>query len=308
VLAVILTVTAVVTLHARDAAAQERVEALGLPSLSGEVVAFYSEGYADRATYLQDLAVTAATFLQQEEALGLELNLTLAVLDAADWARLTKLPYGISHILSDSPTAVLPASKENRLAAQYSAMKGSLPEEALARFAEIGVEFDDAAPMMVDLIGFHEIGHIYSREYGVWPTEKWLSEFTATYLAYAVMTEKKPQLAKVWDMMCEALAGQPGIEHTSLADFERLYIGVGGANYGWYQARFQQKVKRVYGEMGMSFMHRLRESMEKNPESLAGDPFRLGELDAITTGFSRWAGGANGDLGLRDDTMGNRIR
>ena len=103
---------------------------------------------------------------------------------------IVKMPYGMSHILSDSPTAILPASKDNVMTTQFFAMKEHLPQAALDRFVEIGVAFDDAVPLFtMDLIGFHEIGHIYTREYGTWPTEKWLSEYIATYLAYAFMTE-----------------------------------------------------------------------------------------------------------------------
>jgi hypothetical protein len=110
------------------------------------------------------------------------------------------------------------------------------------------------------------------------------------------MKENRPQLAQVWHVMCGAMAERSGHEHTTLADFERLYMGVGGPNYGWYQAKFTQRVEDVFEKSGMSFMHSLKISLEKNPESLKDDPFRLRELDAICEGFSSWAKGPDGNL------------
>ena len=85
-------------------------------------------------------------------------------------------------------------------------------------------------------------------------------------------------------------------DHTTLADFEELYIGVGDSNYGWYQAKFYQRVNEVFAKSGISFMHSLKETLAENPEAEEDDPFRLRELDTFSGGFAEWAKGPEGDL------------
>ena len=149
-----------------------------------------------------------------------------------------------------------------------------------------------------DLLGFHEIGHLYSFAYGVdtWPKDKWLCEFIATYLAYSFLMENRPRLAVLWEVMCDANVQGHMPEHTTLADFERLYIGVGMDNYGWYQGRFQQRIGEVYKKSGISFLHDFKKSLAEQPEASEEDPYRLKQLDSFSFGFSEWAKGADGDL------------
>ena len=281
---------------AHDTPPPEKIKKLGLPSLSGEVMVYYSQGYAKRAAYLQDLLVGASRFFKRPEILGVKLDLNLAVLSAEDWAKLTKLPYGVSHILRDSPTAILPAKKKNVMSNGILKNKNRIPVKIHKRLEKLEISFEDAAPTLVDLIGFHEIGHIYAREYGTWPSTMWLNEFIATYLAYAYLKKSRPKLAKVWETMTDALVESSGHAYTTLADFERLYIRVGNENYGWYQGKFQQMVGKVFKKLEILFIHTLKQSLRKNPKVSSNDPFRLQELDTIFKGFSTWAKVPKGNL------------
>ncbi|MCP4574120.1 MAG: hypothetical protein GY838_17300 [bacterium] len=275
----------------------ENIADLELPTLEGPITTHYSEGFADRAAHLQEIVAAADGYLRQEATLGVQLDLHLAVLDAEDWARWTPLPYGLAHMkLGESPTAVVAATPDNMLVNATLANKDRVSEETVRLLDELGFTYEEAVPAFMDLVAVHEIGHIYSNAYDVWPTQKWLSEFTATYLSYSFMKDSRPEFVQLWEIMSESNVETNDHDHTTLADFEKLYIGVGGSNYGWYQARFTQQVCRVYEAAGIAFMHHVRKSLAEHPEAAEDDPFRLHELDRIAEGFVAWAPGATGDL------------
>ena len=158
--------------HAQDTEAPKKISDLGLPILYGEVKTYYSENYSERAAYLQNFLEVANHFLSQQEILGVELDLGLAVLDREDWARWTRMPYGMAHIqLGESPAAIMPATKDNMLVSGALETKDQVSEEIIQRLEEIGFSYEDAALVMfMDLLGVHEIGHIYSEAYETWPT------------------------------------------------------------------------------------------------------------------------------------------
>ncbi|MFC2083441.1 hypothetical protein ACFLS9_00135 [Bacteroidota bacterium] len=289
----------VTTAQAQDAQPHERIQVLKLHHLKGEVPVFYSDGYEERAAYIQNLAVPASRFFQKPEILDVEVALQLVVLGPEDWVRFTKLPYGIAHILPDPPTAIMAASADNVIAKGIITIKEQMSKDIFKLLDEMEIPFDEAAATFTDLIAFHEMGHIYAHHHGsqlAWPEQKWLGEFVATYLAYAYMKENQPKLARLWEIMFDQLAVIPGVKHTTLTDFEELYLGVGGDNYRWYQAMFGQRVFEVYTKSGISFMHALKKSLSDNPVTSKDDPFRLKELDAISEGFTTWAKGPAGNL------------
>ena len=297
VLILFWTATFFKTIQAQESVVLEKIRALKLHNLNGEVKVYYSNGYTKRAAYLQELAEAASHYLQKPEIIAVKLNLTLTVLGPEDWTKSTKLPYGIPHILPESLTVILPASEKNVLSKGILAYKDSISEKTLKRFKDLDISFEDAASTFVDLIGFHEIGHLYAHAYVTfWPSEKWLNEFIATYLAYAFMKESKPKFAKLWETMHNANVESHRHEHTTLSDFEQLYIGVGIENYEWYQGKFQQMVEKVFEKLGISFIHTLKRSLSNNPKASKNDPFRLQEMNAIYEGFTAWAKGPDGNL------------
>ena len=276
----------------------EKILELGLSSLNGEVPVYFSEGYKKRAAYFQKLVVCASCFFKSPEILGVDVDLHVTVLDSADWARYTKLPYGIAHIIPEPPTIILAGSADNVIVRNIRSKKDQVSGVTLELLGELDISYDEAAATFVDLIGFHELGHIYAHQYGcdTWPDQKWLSEFVATYLAYAYMKEKQPKLAKLWKAINNQNAFSTKAKHTTLADFETLYLGVGTDNYGWYQAKFYQKVEEIYAESGISFVHELKKLLAENPETSEDDLFRLKELSTISKGFSSWNKGTEGNI------------
>ena len=306
--ALLLALVSVGGLHAQELSTHERIGSLDLRTLDGEVRVYYSEGFSDRALYIQDLAEAARRFFARPEITGVDLELAVALLGPADWAEVSGVPYGTSHILSEPFTAVLPASSDNMLTAGVLEAEKGASERTLERIAVLGYSFPEAARMLSDFIGFHEMGHIFAEAYGIqtWPEEKWLGEFVATYLAYAFLKEYRLELADLWEAVNDAMVESGPRQHSSLADFEELYLGV-GPDYGWYQGRFQQRAKAVYGVMGISFIHALKVLLAEKPDVTPDDQYRLKELDSICAGFLIWAKGETGDL-LRTGQPGDGIR
>ena len=106
--------------------------------------------------------------------------------------------------------------------------------------------------------------------------------------------EERPHLAAAWDIATDALVEGGSVQYTSLADFEELYVRTGD-DYGWYQGRFAQRVSEVHQQIGISFIHALKDLLHASPEGAEDDPFRLKQLEEICSGFLAWA--PNGDLG-----------
>ncbi|UCH14965.1 MAG: hypothetical protein JSV22_03115 [Bacteroidales bacterium] len=276
----------------------EKIIKLGLSRLDGEVPVYYSEEYKTRAAYIQNLVVSASCFFKTPEILGVDADLHLAVLDSSDWTRYTKLPYGIAHIIAEPPTIIVAASADNVIVRNILAKEDKVSEITLKLLDELEISYNEAATTFADLISFHELGHILANKYGcdTWPEQRWLSEFVATYLAYAYMKEKQPKLSRLWKAMMDQNACNSEVKHTTLADFETLYLGVGTDNYGWFQAKFYQKVEEIYSESGISFVHELKKLLNENPKTSKDDIFRLKELSSISKGFSGWAEGKKGNI------------
>jgi hypothetical protein len=54
-----------------------------------------------------------------------------------------------------------------------------------------------------DLIGFHEVGHVVIWEYGLRQTQRWCDEMLATFAAYAFLSDRHPDEARVWDALMQ---------------------------------------------------------------------------------------------------------
>ncbi len=138
------------------------------------------------------------------------------------------------------------------------------------------------ADQFVDLIGFHELGHTLTYNYGVEPPNLWLGEFLATYWAYAFIAERQPEWKRVFDLLGRPSAVLP--QNTSLEDFEHLYVGVD--DYGWYQGMFEARVREIYPELRLRFLNDLRREFPKMQP-----PQVVMRLEKLAPGSQRWAAG-----------------
>jgi hypothetical protein len=250
------------------------------------VPTFHSPGYAHRAATLQRMVEDGRRFFA--DSLGLLADVHLAVLSEEDWSRITPIPYTIPFFSPGAALIVLPATTAGPIVDDYLDSQHRLPQARLQRIRDAGFTFEEGAHTMVDLIGYHELGHLYTRAYGIQIPGHWVSEFLATYFAYAYLRRAQPHLAELWDGIVQrAPDARPA--HTSLTDFDRLYFGVGPDNYFWYQGIFAARVSEVFAERGLAFLAAVRDAFPAGTtDPLPGDEV-LARLEAIQPGFLAWA-------------------
>jgi hypothetical protein len=217
------------------------VQQLELESLPGPIPTYFSPGSRERAEQLQAWLRAADAFFQKR--LKIAPPFSLAVLNEEHWAQVSPGPYGVPFVTFEEPkVVVLPALPELSVVTQiYSASRVGLPAGAAADLERIGVSYDEAVGQIVDLIGFHEVGHVYIAALGYHKnnTARWLEELLATYAAYSYLDVAQPSSIVVWNALSEALLGFVQPVSRSLDDFNELYIqGLGPATYGWFQSHF----------------------------------------------------------------------
>jgi hypothetical protein len=261
------------------------IRALGVEANPGAVPTYHSPGFAERARTLQRMVEEGRRFFA--DSLDLRADVNLAVLSEADWSRVTTIPYTIPFFSPGEAVIFLPATTAGPIVDDYLASRPRLPASRLQQISAAGFSFEDGAHTMVDLIGYHELGHLYTRAYGIQPAGHWLNEFLATYFAYAYLRRAQPHLAELWDGMVRP-APDTRPPHTSLADFDRLYFGVGPENYFWYQGTFAARVSEVFAERGLGFLAAAREAFPAGAAPVAGDE-ALARLERIHPGFTAWA-------------------
>ena len=266
----------------------EKVRQLEVDSIGGTVPVYFSPGYEERAAHLRAMLEEATDFF--EASLGFPVKYNLAVLNELHWSELRKGPYGIPYVSLGKPwLIVLPA----------------IPERSLV-VGEISRYLDEAlAHQMVDLIGFHELGHVYTSEYlyldnfaGPYPPIRWFDEMLGTYFAYAFLRHKFPQWAQAWDTVTDKALGFPEQQFISLSDFDEKYYEIsrapeseGPSNYGWYQAAFHDRAREVFEVQGIGFLVRLKKELpwERFDQWILEEV--LAWLEAIEPGFQAWARG-----------------
>ncbi len=219
----------------------EQVQALGLESLPAPIPTYYSPGSRARAEQLQTSLRAADAFFQDRMRIAPQFS--LAVLNEEHWAAISRGPYGVPFVTFEQPqVVVLPAVPERAVVTQiYSAARAGLPASAAADLERIGMSYDDAVSQAVDLIGLHEVGHVYIGALGYHKnnTARWFEELLATYAAYSYLDVAQPSSIVVWNALSEALLGFVQPVSRSLDDFNALYIqGLGPATYGWFQSHF----------------------------------------------------------------------
>ena len=188
---------------------------LVVDSLSGKVKTYYSPGRLNRAKATQQLIQDAVAFYEAQFP-GKSFSVPLYVVDKV------QVPF-----YDDSTNYLAVGSISQRMAApRLLAATPNSPTDT------------------VDLIAVHELGHYFLTTLHQAPIPvQWANEFFATYFAICYLQTKNISL------ISSDLTGIPRTYrpiYRSLADFERLYYKVGGANYGWYQEQFARLGYALY--------------------------------------------------------------
>ncbi len=275
-----------------------RVVHLNLPVLPAPVTTYYADGAKARAERLQADVRDMNAFYQ--ERLGVQADVTLAVLNSNQWARVNPIPFGLPGVLGVPHVVFMPAHSGGWTFHQMRAREGAIPADVLQDYLRTTQKtLEAASDDFVDFIALHELGHVLLMRYGIDPGCHWLNEFLASYLAYAYVAERRPERKPVI-----ALLGRPSVtrpRHTTLADLERLYFRVD--DYGWYQGMFERRIQEMYPNAGLRFIAELRRQRPRPPTTAQDTALPEEVLDriaperalqiveAIAPGFQAWAEG-----------------
>ncbi len=251
---------------------------LNLQALEAPVKTYYSLGAESQATVIQSMLREAASYY--EETLGVEANISAAVVDASHWSEITNVPYGLPGVTGSPPLVYFPADSDHEL---FALLKSAIHTSEVP--ACLLMHPDSLAQQFVRLIGFHELGHVYASAYGLNRPNKWIYEFQASYLAYAYLREKQPGMASAWQQISTLLTEHIQPEYTSLQVFEEQYVRVGIENYSWYQGVFQQAVHTTYQSRGLSLIDQMKEIHWTQPK----DMYFLNVMEQLEPGFRSWA-------------------
>lgn len=256
----------------------EKVRALNLNAVDGHITTYYSAGYEDQAAANLKLLSKSVGFF--EEHFEVDQSFSIAVIDSADWQKVTPIPYGLPFVSGPPYIVCIPANSENVLSNMVARVIEGY--ELNQKYGKTNKEITD---LFVSLIGFHELGHIYARSYGAAFPNKWTFEFAATYFAYFYLDKNFPKERDIWIDVSNTIIKEIQPRYTALKDFEMKYAGVGVANYAWYQVVFLLQVEALFKEQGKDFLTRLQ---DHRWSSTSGNEY-LDEMDEIGSGFSLWA-------------------
>ena len=274
-----------------------------------KITVYYSPQYEKKAIELREMLEDAGSYFDKK--LKVKMDFTLAVLDERQWNQVAetmqrrdvyalemnkpsglepyKQPYGIPMSTTPPYIVFLPATSNNIPTKNILSVKANIPPSLVKEIEASGFTYKEAAEKMPDLIGFHEIGHQYSDEYGIHATNQWLREFLASYFAYAFLSEKYPKTARLYVALHEALINGVKPKYTSLEDFNRLSTSVGAENYGWYQGQLLQMVARVFQKKGLSFVTEMKRAFPMSEKEAISMDTGLQRLEKIYPGFIEWS-------------------
>lgn len=253
------------------------IQMLDLQKNEGEVPSYFSAEYENRAEEVKSLLHNSARYF--EDTFCIKENFALAVLDSKAWKQITKIPYGLPFVSGPPYVVVFPATLNNELG---NLVTNALKDSDLDK--KYSLSNNEIAFRFISLIGFHELGHIYSKASEIKFPNKWSFEFAATYFAYLFLIDNSEQNKNLWLDVGDILEGNISPEHTSLKDFEELYVNVGVENYAWYQVIFLERVSEIAEVEGKNFIDNWLKD-----NSISNGNYALDDLEKLDDGFIDWA-------------------
>lgn len=241
---------------------------------------FGSRGVEDRAGALAALAADAYDYLAT--LLGFRPSLQVLVLSETDWKSKGEATYGLPHSLFGKSSIVV-AGTEAPFWSQVAELIGAADRpELVSTYGEVDGRV--SLGRFFDLLAVHEMSHIFSGGAMTFP-RFWLSELFANLCLHAWVSERVPDSLPLLLTLARLGAKLPPSRwrHGTLEDFERLYVGVGNANYAWYQFRFHLEAAAVYERAGPDAIVRLYAAFHLDGAALAQ---RLAAVDPGLAEFS----------------------
>lgn len=256
----------------------DKIQQLHLQKKEGKIIQYYSQGGEKTAESLGRVLNESPAYYKSN--FGISEIFSIAVLDPSDWSKISEIPYGLPFVSGPPYVICFPSSAENELA---HIIQESIADYNLSDY--YSKSDNELTGLFTSMIGFHELGHIYAKKYGLNFPNRWSFEFAATYFAYLYLTDNYPLESEIWCRISEILAGEIKPQYTHLSDFENLYFRVGIENYAWYQVVFLLRVAETENISGKGFLKKLSD-ITLNPSD---DDYSLNNLEKIGPGFIKWA-------------------
>jgi hypothetical protein len=279
---------------ARSEHALEVVKKSGLQFRDGEVPLYFSPCCEKRASEHRAMVEDSLRF--HREAIGGDLQLTMAVVNQTDWESVMlqaglKNGYGEPFVTPPPHITFIPADDGGTTTRVALAKRPLMTPAMLRQLGNFGLSFEDAAKKVVTFVGLHELGHTQAQRAGVpfHNVRRWFSEFLATYFAYSYLKKQQPAVAVV----VETVASLPPVEkpvYTTLEEFHRFYgQKMGPVNYRWYMSQLNRRAIEVYAQEGVEFLRKVKAEFGDRLNEPLTDEQLIERLERISPGFRSWA-------------------
>jgi hypothetical protein len=238
-----------------------------LAALAGFPFPVYSsESACDRAESIAARAERAHRFLA--ETLNADARIEVVVLAPDHWSTYATFPvYGMPHILDKYTLVVAGQGSDfwHSMTPPLANMPPHIAQIARSRYGGTGTV--DYSPFF-DLLAVHEMGHLFHYQAGIQFPRLWLMELFCNLCLQCYVAEAEPDQRLSLETFPQIVVdlGEAHLQHTALADLERLYAGVGAANYGWYQSQWLVAVRQLYEDAGVPVLQRLWRAFLGSPE------------------------------------------
>jgi len=270
------------------------VDALaGLQKLEGaKLPTYYSPEGKLRATELAETAGNCAYYL--EILYPQKVPAKLLVLNEKDWTKRITYPYGlIAGTKNMLWYSIL--GPENHVFKEMLPFYNNAPTNLQHKIDNLLP--DQSSPYLYachkwfEMCMVHEYAHIYNTLNKVSIKQSWFDELFCDFITYAYLRKYEgtnPLDLKMFEVLSEIMfvGGLDVVKHTTIDDFDRLYDGVGAANYCWYHGWFNLGAMSLYDKYSEDFIGKIiglyRSGFDSSSEEL------VSRLDLELDGFRDW--------------------
>lgn len=230
----------------------------GLVEIPGYPFALWaSAGTEDRARSVADRCARAREFLSEAFSVDRP-EITLLVLSKEDWGtNAPGPPYGMPHY-RDGRLVV--AGTDSEFWTKLLAMLDRADPELRRKVDEVySTPGGTNLSPFFDLLAVHELAHAFHLQNEGSFFRLWLQELFANLCVHTYIASAVPDQLPLLVTFPHAFTSIDPHEfrHRSLRDFDRLYSGVGDANYAWYQCGFHVAAQRLHDQAGAECVRRL---------------------------------------------------
>ena len=276
---------------------------LKLDSLPGDPKVFYSANHRPHALRVQAFVAEAMEFYR--DSLGAVTPFTMLLVSKPDWThafgpRFWGFASNRGVAGGDEWAIIQPATGDGALADLIGPAESKAPPELWAELNPGRLSAEELAQRHIDLVVVHEYGHVLVRSGGVpirWGRD-WFQEFLATYLMYAFLASRHPELAQAytaWDRVVVRVVPEAYTAIRRFDDGDGWQSRVGSRRLLWFYASVGDRVRACYPRHGLDLIRRLTVSLSPKSGWIMPRDELLRILDKECGGFDRWASDMRAD-------------